>query len=170
MPVSIMEAAHPACAVSGVSEFDYCPSDNKVYFSTTFAEAAYNSLPGVQVDSSTGNATLVFKQPGDFALGNLFAIGFGLAVRAQFFSGTMDNGAALLAASCYSGAYAKDINVPPGSDPKKPITLSPGDLDEGASSMLSLVGDPKAFGARGTTGLDRVQAFITGYSGGLHAC
>ena len=36
--------------------------------------------------------------------------------------------------------------------------------------MLSLVGDPKAFGARGTTGLDRVQAFIKGYSGGLSAC
>ena len=118
-PVSIKEAAHPACAVSGVSEFDYCPSDNKVYFSTTFAEAAYNSLPGVEVDSSTGNATLVFNQPGDFALGNLFAIGFGLAVRAQFFSGTMDDAAALLAASCYSGAYAKDINVPPELRPEQ---------------------------------------------------
>jgi predicted metalloprotease len=171
-PVSIKEADHPACAVSGTSEFDYCPSDNTVYYSQSFAEHAYNSLPGVQVDNSTGNATLVFNQPADYALGNLFAIGWGLAVRAQFFSGSMDNQAALIAASCYTGAYSKDINLdqkdPAAND--KFIVLSPADLDEAVSSMLDLVPDPKAFGARGTTGLDRIQWFVKGYFGGLHAC
>lgn len=171
-PVSIQEADHPACAVSGTSEFDYCPSDNTVYYSNTFADEAYNSLPDVSVDSSTGNATLVFNQPGDFALGNLFSIGWGLAVRAQFFGGSMDTRAALIAAACYTGAYSKDVNLAQ-DDPKaqdKIIVLSPADLDEAVSSMLDLVPDPKAFGARSTTGLDRIQAFVKGYFGGLHAC
>jgi hypothetical protein len=171
-PVTIQEAAHPPCESSGPSEFDYCPTTNTVYYSDSFAAKAYNSLPAVNVDSSTGDATLVFNQPADFSLGNLFSIGWGLAVRAQFFSGSMDNQAALLAAACYTGAYAKDINLAL-SDPAaktKDIILSPSDLDEAVSSMLDLVPDPRAFGARGTTGLERIQSFVTGYFSGLHGC
>jgi predicted metalloprotease len=171
-PVTIQEAAHPPCESSGPSEFDYCPTTNTVYYSDSFAAQAYNSLPAVNVDSSTGDATLVFNQPADFSLGNLFSIGWGLAVRAQFFSGSMDNQAALLAAACYTGAYAKDINLAL-SDPAaktKDIILSPSDLDEAVSSMLDLVPDPRAFGARGTTGLERIQSFVTGYFSGLHGC
>jgi predicted metalloprotease len=171
-PVTIQQADHPACESSGPSEFDYCPTTNTVYYSQSFAEQAYNSVPAVQIDNSTGNATLVFNQPADYALGNLFSLGWGLAVRAQFFSGSMDNQAALIAAACYTGAYSKDINLAQ-TDPAaktKDIVLSPSDLDEAVSSMLDLVPDPKAFGARGTTGLERIQAFVKGYFGGLHAC
>jgi hypothetical protein len=36
--------------------------------------------------------------------------------------------------------------------------------------MLDQVGKPVAFGDRGTSGLDRIQAFVKGYRGGLSVC
>lgn len=166
-PVKIVAAEHPPCDSS--SEFGYCPDDNTVYYNPSFARAAYYSLPGVEVDPSTGNVRLVQNQPADFALGVLFAIGWGMAVRHQLFNRSLDDKDALTSAVCYSGAYAKDINVAQASGSQK-IILSPADLDEAASSMLSLVGAPQAFGARGTTGLDRIQDFVKGYRNGLSAC
>lgn len=172
-PVQIKEAPHPPCdGANSTSQFDYCPDDNTVYFDPTFAMSAYNSLPAAEFDRATGNVTLVSNQPGDFALGTLFAMGWGLAVRHQFFSGDMNGKDALLAAACYVGAYARDINVDPNSTAAngKKIILSPGDLDEGTSAMLNDDQLGKAFGVRGTTGLDRIQSFIAGYKGSLHAC
>jgi len=46
----------------------------------------------------------------------------------------------------------------------------PADLDEATSFMLDLVGDPKAYGSRQTTGLDRIQAFVKGYKSSLSVC
>jgi hypothetical protein len=43
-------------------------------------------------------------------------------------------------------------------------------MDEATSAMLNLVGEDRSFGARGTTGLQRVQAFVKGYQGGLSVC
>jgi predicted metalloprotease len=166
-PVRIAAADHPPCDSS--TEFGYCPDDNTVYYNESFAEQAYNSLPGVEFDSNTGNVRLVENQPGDFALGVLFAIGWGMAVRHQFFDRSLDGQDALTAAVCYTGAYAKDINLT-DFDTQHQFILSPADLDEAASSMLNEVGKPQAFGARGTTGLDRVQDFVRGYRGGLSGC
>ena len=169
-PVAIAEAEHPPCATSAATQFGYCPSTNTVYYSRGFADEVYNSLPGVQFDPSTGNVELVSNQPADFALGVLFAIGWGLAVRHQLFGREVASADAMNAAVCYTGAYARDVNVDPASHPGKDLTLSPADLDEAVSSMLDQVGKPQAFGARGTTGLDRVQAFVKGYRGGLSVC
>ena len=36
--------------------------------------------------------------------------------------------------------------------------------------MIDMVGGADAFGSRGTTGLERIQAFVKGYKGGLSAC
>jgi hypothetical protein len=36
--------------------------------------------------------------------------------------------------------------------------------------MLNLVGLDQSYGARGTTGLQRVQSFVKGYGGGLSVC
>jgi predicted metalloprotease len=169
-PVKIAEADHPKCdSASSASEFGYCSADNTVYFSRSFAQSAYNSLPAVTGDDATGNITLTDNQPADFALGVLFSIGWGLAVRSQLFDRSMDDKNALISAVCYTGSYAKDVNVPPGTAGKF-ITLSPADLDEATSSMIDVVGQDKAFGSRGTTGLDRVQAFVKGYRGGLSTC
>jgi predicted metalloprotease len=169
-PVKIAEASHPKCgAASASSQFGYCPDDNVVYFDTRFANTVYNSLPTVEFDPSTGNVTLLNNQPGDFALGVMFSIAWGMAVRHQLFHRDLTSQDALQAAVCYTGSYAKDVNVPPNTSGKD-ITLSPADLDEAVSAMLAQVGKPQAFGARGTTGLDRVQAFVKGYRGGLSVC
>jgi predicted metalloprotease len=168
-PVKIAEADSPKCGSSAGSQFGYCPDDNTVYFNPKFAQEAYNSLPTVDFDSTTGDVTLRENQPGDFALGVMFSIAWGMAVRHQLFDRSLDGKDALLAAVCYTGSYAKNVNVP-ADTPGRIIVLSPADLDEATSSMLGQVGRPQAFGARGSTGLDRIQAFVKGYRGGLSVC
>jgi predicted metalloprotease len=167
--VRIAAAPHPKCGAAPTSEFGYCPDDNTVYYSEQFASAAYNSLAELRIDRQTGNVTLAENQPADFALGTLFAIGWGMAVRHQLFNRGADGTAALLSAACYSGAYAKNINIAQGTTTQT-FVLSPPDMDEAVSAMLNLVGLDKAYGARGTTGLQRVQAFVKGYNGGLGVC
>jgi predicted metalloprotease len=167
-PVKIAQAQQPPCA-SGATRFGYCPDDNTVYYNTTFAAEVYNSLPDVEFNQLNGAVALVFNQPADYALGVLFAVGWGLAVRHQLFHRSLNDHDALLAAVCYTGAYSKDINVASGT-PGKFITLSPADLDEATSSLLDQVDKPQAFGARNSTGLDRIQAFVKGYRGGLSVC
>jgi predicted metalloprotease len=167
--VKIAEASKPPCATSSTIAFGYCPNDNTVYYNRSFASEAYNSLPGVNFDSTTGDVSLVSNQPGDFALGVLFAIGWGMAVRHQLFNRSLDDHDALVAAVCYTGAYAKDVNVD-ANTPGKALTLSPADLDEATSAMLNQVGRPQAFGNRSTTGLDRIQDFVRGYRDGLSGC
>jgi predicted metalloprotease len=167
-PVKIAEAGHVPCPPA--RSFGYCPGENTVYYNASFAEQVYNSLPGVEGDPATGDIRLVDNQPADFALGVLFAIGWGMAVRHQLFGGSLNDHDALVAAVCYTGAYAKDVNVDQAAATDQIIVLSPSDLDEATSSMLDQVGRPEAFGDRGTTGLDRIQAFVKGYRGGRSAC
>lgn len=169
VPVKIAEAAHPRCGASASSEFGYCPDDNTVYYSKSYAAAAYNSLTARQIDPATGDVALNDNQPADFALGTLFAIGWGMAVRHQLFGRSIDGADALLSASCYVGAYAKDINHEPTTTTAE-FLLSPPDLDEATSAMLTLVGSDRSFGARGTTGRQRIQSFVTGYNQGLSSC
>lgn len=168
--VKITEAAHPKCgSASPTSEFGYCPDDNTVYYSQRFATAAYYSLTDKQVDPQTGAATLLDHQPADFALGTLFAISWGLAARHQLDAGDVTSADALLEAICDTGAYAKDVNLASG-DADHPFVLSPPDMDEATSAVLNLVQLDQAYGARGTTGLQRVRSFVKGYAGGLSAC
>ncbi|MDQ2749282.1 MAG: hypothetical protein ABI775_08585 [Pseudonocardiales bacterium] len=164
--VKITEADHPKCGASASSEFGYCPDDNTVYYSKSIAEKAYNSLADKSVDRATHKVSLKENQPADFALGTLFTVGWGLAVRHQLFKRSNDGPDALLAASCYTGAYAKDVNVDEG----RAFLLSPPDMDEATSAMLNLVGQDNTYGARGTSGLQRIQSFVKGYQGGLSVC
>jgi predicted metalloprotease len=166
--VKIAEAAHPKCGDTS-SEFGYCPDDNTVYFNRSYAEQAYNSLSVLNIDRVLGNVSVVENQPADFSLGTMFVFGWGLAVRHQLFGRSLDDGPALLAASCYAGAYAKSTNVPPTTTGHE-FFLSPPDMDEATSAVLSLVGTDQAYGSRGTTGFDRVQSFIKGYHGTLGVC
>ncbi|HET6876082.1 MAG TPA: hypothetical protein VFH38_00980 [Jatrophihabitans sp.] len=169
-PVQIMETSSPSCTAVKPTQFFYCPDDNTVKFTPAFAKAAYYSLPGISVEQGTGNVTLLFNQPADFALGELFAMGWGMAVRHQLFSRSMDSTEAVLSAVCYSGAYAKDVNIAYDPTRTKFLTLSPADLDEALSALLNQSLQGRSFGQRGMTGLDRVQAFVKGYDGGLSAC
>ena len=166
-PVAIAEASHPPCDGAG-TRFGYCTDTNTVYYDATFARSVYYSLPTVTGDDTTGDVTIQDNQPADFALGVMLSIGWGMAVRHQLFTRTIDGPAALTAAICYSGSYAKDVNVAAGAPGK--ITLSPSDLDEAVSAMIDKVGLPDSFAARGTSGLDRIQSFVKGYKQGLSSC
>jgi len=167
--VKIAKADHPKCGGSdSAGEFGYCPDDNTVYYSAAFAKAAYYSQSELQVDRTTGDVSVVENQPGDYALGTLFVYGWGLAVRHQLFNRSLDDKDALIAAGCYAGAYSKSINV--DATTSKGFVLSPPDMDEATSAVFTLVSQDKAFGARGTSNLDRIGSFNKGYFGGLSAC
>lgn len=168
--VPVKTAAHPRCgSANPASEIGYCPDDNTVYYSDSFARQAYYSLTDRSVDRTTGDVRLVPKQPADFALGMMFAIAWGMAARHQFFHRSVDDQDGLLSAVCYSGAYARDINRAQG-DKAHPFVLSPQDMDEATSAVLNLVGLNAGYSARGTTGVQRIQSFVTGYGHGLSAC
>ena len=92
-----------------------------------------------------------------------------MAAQSQFFHGSLGSQAALQSAICGAGAYSADINRA-NTDATHTFVLSPPDMDEATSAVLSLVDLPSAFGARGTTGLERIRSFVTGYDGGLGAC
>ncbi|MDT4927709.1 MAG: hypothetical protein QOF92_576 [Pseudonocardiales bacterium] len=169
-PVKIAATDSPKCPSTPPTTFFYCLDDNTVDFSTSFAEKAYNSLPDVNVEQTTGNVKLVFNQPADFAPGTLFAIGWGMAVRHQLFKRTLDDKAALIAAVCYAGAYAKDVNLASDPGATKDLLLSPSDLDEAVSTLLNTDLMKGSYDERGSTGLDRIQAFVKGYKGGLSSC
>ena len=115
--------------------------------------------------SSSNQVSIKENSAGDFALGSMFAYAWGMAVRAQFGLST-DGTDALIAASCYVGAYAKDINVETG----RTFTLSPPDMDEATITALKTVGLDQYFGQRNTTGFQRIRAFNKGYFGTLTAC
>jgi predicted metalloprotease len=166
--VQLAAADHPPCATSATTQFGYCTETNTVYYSTRFAHAAYYSLSALDIDQSTGNVSIKHNQPADFALGTMFAIAWGMAARHQFFDKPIDDAAGLSAAICYAGAYSENVNSP--SDTTQTFVLSPPDLDEATSAVLSLVDLDTAFGARGTSGLERVSSFVTGFDKGLHFC
>jgi predicted metalloprotease len=168
--VRLAQADHPGCgSADPSSQFGYCPDDNTVYYSPSFAQRAYYSITDVVVDKDTADVRLIPGQPGDYALGFLLAVAWGMAARVQFFHGTTTDQSALKMALCFAGAYSEDINRQTG-DATHQYILSPPDMDEATSAALNLVNLDTAFGARGTTGLQRVQQFVAGYGGGLTAC
>ena len=164
--VSIDQTNDPTCPDARTTEFNYCPGGNVVYFSDEFARQAYNSLPDKRVDRATGRLTLVDDAPADYALGMLFVYGWSMAVRAQLFQAPTEDRDALLAASCYSGAFTAAMN----SGRSEGFQLSPPDMDEATSAVIKLVPSPEAFGAHETTALQRIQRFTEGYFGGLADC
>jgi predicted metalloprotease len=168
--VRLARADHPQCgSADAASQFGYCPNDNTVYYSNAFAQKAYYSITDIVVNRHDATVSLQPHQPGDYALGFLMAVAWGMAARAQFFHRSTTDHDALVAAICYAGAYSEDINRAQTS-PTHKYVLSPPDMDEATAAALGLVDLNTAFGARGTTGLDRVRAFVNGYTGGLASC
>lgn len=163
-PVTIKQADHPPCGPNG-SQFNYCASDNTVYYSKDFATSAYYSVPVLVQDPTTKIVSIQQNSAADYALGAMFAYGWGLAVRSQLGLST-STAAGLLGASCYVGAYSKTINV----DTAKGFELSPPDMDEATVAVLRIVGQNSALGDRNTTGFQRISAFKKGYFGSLTAC
>jgi predicted metalloprotease len=159
--VQIKQADHPPCADSSV-QFGYCPNDNTVYYSQSIAEQVYNSVPDVHI-SANGQLQFDENGPGDYALGTLFTVAFGMAALHQ--SGkAIDSSTALKTAVCYAGAYSENINVDASQAPRSAgFVLSPQDMDEATYAMLRSVNEPSVFGNRNTSGLDRINDFRKGY-------
>lgn len=111
--------------------------------------------------------TLIDNAPADYSLGLLFVYGWAMAVRSQLFHASTQDRDAILAASCYSGAFTASINT---DDPSQGFALSPPDMDEATAAVIRVVPEPQAYGAHGTTALDRIQSFTKGYFGGLPSC
>ena len=163
-PVQIKQAGAPPCATDPTVKFAYCKADNTVYYAQALAASVYNSVP-VLAQNAAHHAEIRTNSPGDFALGALFAYGWGMAVRSQL-GLPVDGTPALIAASCYVGAYASDVNAPGATG----FTLSPQDMDEATVTVLKTVALPAIFGARNTSGFQRIAAFKNGYFNSLTAC
>lgn len=149
-PVTAAETSKPNCSGTKITgEIGYCPSDNSVQYEDGLLRDAYSY--------------------GDFAPMTLLGLGWGLSVVNQLGRNTTD-GKALLAASCYQGAYAATRNVDTSPAGGIGLTLSPADMDEASIALLILAGENDAYGSRGTSGFDRIRSFITGYFGGLPSC
>jgi hypothetical protein len=162
----VADAAHPPC--DPPARFGYCPATNTVYIDPAYARTVYFSRPRMN-DGPDSSIRLTNGRRGDFALGSMLAVAWGMAARHELARGSLDGAAALRQAVCFTGGYARAANA--GVDAKGHIiTLTPEDLDEATWSMLAQVGRPQAFGARGIDGLERFRAFERGYRQGIASC
>ena len=148
-------ATPPTCDGKPVSGFRlfYCVPDRYVGFDTV------ETMPDAY-------------QLGDFAVGALFGTQYGLAVADQLGDVAPDEVTATLRGDCYSGAWAGDL-LPTGEetpDTEFPyrLQLSPGDLDEAVTVLLSFRSDSDR--ERQGPGFDRVSAFRVGVTQGADAC
>ena len=108
----------------------------------------------------------IYQQGGDFAVATLFATYYGLDVAEQLGSADDDKSAALQG-DCFAGAWASAL-LPPSPPEAYELVLSPGDLDEGVSVLLSYRSEAE----RKTQGpgFDRIRAYRTGVIKGADAC
>ena len=124
------------------------------------------ACPALNIDRRTGNVSVVENQPGDFALGTLFVVRLGPSPFATSCStGRSTTRPRCSRASCYTGAYAKNINVDrrhAGHD-FTPVAARHGRGDVGDARAWSAPTRRSARAAR--PDLERVQAFIKGYNG-----
>lgn len=108
---------------------------------------------------------------GDFAVATLFATQYGLEVQDQLKKPPGDEVTATLRGDCYSGAWAGALlptNQTPAQAEKYRLSLSPGDLDEGLTVLLTLRTESDR--QRQGPGFDRALAFRAGVLGGPAAC
>lgn len=159
-PTAVVPFAEPIITACGRADPSkeaafYCVIDEKIYYSVEFRE-------------------LIESRIGDFAWIIVIAHEWGHHVQAQL---GFDLGVSLdlsadtspiefeQQADCLAGAYSVDAEMLGW--------LDPGDVDE-ALYMTEISGDPAGTSwsdpdAHGS-GADRIDAFLTGYSGGIGAC
>ncbi|MET0421364.1 MAG: neutral zinc metallopeptidase, partial [Acidimicrobiia bacterium] len=123
----------------------YCPSNNTIIYDPATLQQANSSV-------------------GDFAAALLIAAEYSSAV--QHGAGVkVDSSSARRTSECMAGAFAGSLDGSRQSTRSDSITLSPGDLDEVISMLVSSTsGD-----GRGTA-FERVAAFRSGYVKGIDAC
>jgi len=137
-------SSRPKCGDQDVTEVQYCPVDDTIYYDSDWLGSVYEATQG------------------DFGPISLVAVGFGYAARQRLGRGVdSDSESALLGSICLAGGYARDSFGQRSGDR---LQLSPGDLDEAIRALLDIAGRSDFTRVRGTTGFDRVAAFRKGFT------
>ncbi|QXC63357.1 neutral zinc metallopeptidase [Aquihabitans sp. G128] len=109
---------------------------------------------------------------GDFAVGALFGTQYGLAVEDELGSQPDSERTATLQADCYTGAWAGALlptaETNQGEELPFGLILSPGDLDEAVTVLLTFRTDSDR--ERQGPGFERVKAFRAGVVRGADTC
>ena len=109
----------------------------------------------------------LYDQNGDFGVATLLATQYGLDATEQL--GSADSViTSTLQGDCFAGAFAGALLPTADGTSAYDLVLSPGDLDEGVSALLSFRSD--ADRERQGPGFDRVKAFRQGVLQGAEAC
>jgi predicted metalloprotease len=147
-PVLSDRVACPSAELTAQGPARYCPRDGTISIDRTDLAAKH-------------------RQFGDFASATLLATRYALATldaAGKPTTGTPASDAAL----CLAGAYTSRLIDNPGG-----FTLSPGDLDEAVTVLLTddwAARDSAGAAPAGETGFDRVARFRTGLLTGPEAC
>ena len=126
-----------------VDSITYCPSTNTISYDPTELQQAHDNI-------------------GDFAGGTLLAEEWSSAIQHQL-GKSVGTEAARKTAECLTGSWVASIA---GTSASGASSLSPGDLDEAVTVLLS---SNQGAQDRGT-GFDRVAAFRSGFKQGAASC
>ncbi|CCQ15847.1 LpqM protein [Rhodococcus sp. AW25M09] len=141
----------------------YCPSTNTI--GVDVADLAERGLP----ETPKRGDILPLNVSGDYSAYVLFASRYTLAVQKEA-GQTLDDPQTALRSACLSGVITSAMSAENGATGLD-IVLSPGDLDEAVSGLLS--DGLAASDVNGTTlpsGFSRVDAFRSGVLGGKALC
>lgn len=159
-PRVVFTGADTGCPDADATEpVSYCPATNTI--GVSMPELVERGTP-----NAGGPNDLSTDVRGDFAAYVLVASRFTLAAQ-QAAGDTLTDPKTALRAACLSGAWTAAIAVGRAGQ----LTLSPGDLDEAVSGLLSdglMASDVN--GATVPSGFARVDAFRSGVLGGEDAC
>lgn len=113
----------------------------------------------------------VDEKIGDFAIGILLGGAWADAMQTRL-GVELSGKDRSLQADCLTGVWTADVAINGGNDEQHPLSLSPGDLDEGITAFLAFGDDPSVAGASGGVGtaFERTARFRAGFVNGLDAC
>jgi len=150
-PVAFEDGDNPSCNGEEVSEF-----------------VLFVCIPDRFVAFEVGSVfPALYEQNGDFGVATLIATQYGLDVTDQLQSADNEV-AATLQGDCFAGAWAQALLPDETGASAFDLVLSPGDLDEGVSALLSFRSASDR--DRQGPGFDRVKAFRTGVMEGAISC
>jgi predicted metalloprotease len=137
----------PPCSDDSADDLVYCADGNLVgYDETDLTHPAY--------------------ELGDFAVATAISLPYGESVRDQLGLSTGD-APAVRSSVCLTGWYAaKVFNRQAGEQ----VQLSPGDIDESVTFLLTYGGEPTVLPDVGLSGFQLVDLFRNGFVRGLAAC
>ncbi len=149
-----------ACADAKVTPpVSYCPTSNTLTVDVPGLAARAQKPP------SEDNSALPSSVSGDFSAFVLLASRYTLSVQKGLSAGLTGELVGLRSA-CYAGGYAAATSASGSS-----LQLSPGDLDEAVSGLLTYgLAASDVNGKEAPSGFTRVQAFRTGVLDGTRAC